>query len=144
MSKRLTAIEVRRVQRLLMAGWRHVEIARELELSVWTVQRIANDPDLQADLVPECALPVDDGPPDYEAAQLKRCPGCGGMVYHWPCLACRDLDSPRVEPAEEVIDELADRVGWDMAEIARCGRRKRTKGNAEYRRQLARAGRFRS
>lgn len=144
MIKRVTAVELVRVKRLLAAGWRHVEIARELELSVWTIQRIANDPRLQLDPLPECELPVDDAPPDYTAADLRRCPGCGGMVYHWPCIACRDLNSPKVEPAPEVIDELVDRVGWDLAEIARCGRRRRTKGNAEYRKQMARAGRFRS
>ncbi len=138
MVKRVTAIELMRVQRLLEWGWRHVEIAKFLQLSLWTIQRIANDPDLQVDPLPECELPVDDAPPGYKAADLRRCPGCGGMVYHWPCIACRDLTSPKVEPAPEVIDELVDRVGWDMAEIARCGRKRRTKGNAEYRRQLAR------
>ena len=55
---------------------------------MWTVQRIANEPDLQADPVPEGELPEDNAPPDYVAANLKRCAGCGGMVYHWPCLAC--------------------------------------------------------
>jgi hypothetical protein len=156
MVKRLTTVELMRVQRLLARGWRHVEIARELELSLWTIQRIANDPDLQADPLPEGELPVDDAPPDYSAAEIRRCSGCGGMVYHWPCLACRDLTSPKAEPAEEVIDELADRVGWDALGgnresgvgsrgIRRWGQRAaRTKGNAEYRKQLARAGRFRS
>ena len=31
-------------------------------------------------------LPEDDAPPDYVATNLRRCPGCGGMVYQWPCL----------------------------------------------------------
>ena len=144
MIKRLTVVELIRVRRMLELEWRHVEIARELKISVWTVQRIANDPDLHADPMPECELPEDDAPPDYEAAELQRCAGCGGMVYHWPCLACEAMNGPRVAPAAEVIDELVDRVGWDMAEVARCGRRRRTKGNAEYRKQLARAGTVRS
>jgi len=144
MVKRVTPWELVKVRRLLALKWRFVEIARELELSLWTIQRIANDPDLQADPLPESELPVDDGPPDYVAAEMRRCPGCGGMVYHWPCLACGVLNSPKVEPAAEVIDELVDRVGWDMAEIARCGRRRRTKGNGAYRKQMAKAGRVRS
>ena len=24
----------------------------------------------------------------FNPGQLRRCPGCGGMVYLWPCLAC--------------------------------------------------------
>jgi hypothetical protein len=140
MVKRVTPWELVKVRRLLAAQWRFVEIARELELSLWTVQRIANDADLQVDPLPECALPVDDAPPDYVAADLRRCPGCGGMVYHWPCIACEALNGPRVPPAPEAVDELVDRVGWDMAEISRCGRRRRTKGNAAYRAKLARRG----
>jgi len=27
--------------------------------------------------------------PGFDAANLRRCPGCGGMVYLWPCLACQ-------------------------------------------------------
>ena len=140
MVKRLTPVDVVRVRRLLDQRWRFVEIARELELSLWTIQRIANDPDLQVDPLPECELPVDDAPPDYVAADMRRCPGCGGMVYHWPCIACEARNGPKVEPAPEVVDELVDRVGWDMAEMARCGRRRRTKGNAEYRAKMARRG----
>jgi hypothetical protein len=34
-------------------------------------------------------LPEDDAPPDYVATNLRRCQGCGGMVYQWPCLTCR-------------------------------------------------------
>ena len=151
MLKQVTPWELVKVRRLLALKWRFVKIARELELSLWTIQRIANDPDLQIDPLPECELPVDDAPPDYVAAELKRCPGCGGMVYHWPCLACRDLSSPPIEPAPEVVDELVDRVGWDVMErrsgregegaSARWGQRQaRTKGNAAYRAKLARRG----
>ena len=55
MNKRVTAWELVKVRRLLALKWRFVEIARELELSLWTIQRIANDPDLQADPLPERA-----------------------------------------------------------------------------------------
>jgi hypothetical protein len=73
---------------------RHTEIARELDLSVWTIARIADKRRFQSDELsedepPEDGLPEDDAPPDYVAKNLRRCPGCGSMVYLWPCLACR-------------------------------------------------------
>lgn len=86
--RRLTFPELLAVRRALAAGMRHVEIARELDLSIWTVQRVAARQ--RYDLNPATAeLPEDDAPPDYSAANLRRCPGCGAMVYVWPCLACR-------------------------------------------------------
>jgi hypothetical protein len=84
----LTFAEFLGVRRLLAAGRRHVEIARELDLGVWTVDRIAAR--LRYDEDPETAeLPQDDAPADYAPENLRRCPRCGAMVYVWPCLACR-------------------------------------------------------
>ena len=31
---------------------------------------------------------IDDLNVGFDAANLRRCAGCGGMVYLWPCLAC--------------------------------------------------------
>jgi hypothetical protein len=31
---------------------------------------------------------VDDLDLGLDPAQLRRCGGCGAMVYRWPCLAC--------------------------------------------------------
>ena len=135
-------------RRLLEARWRFVQIAKELEISVWTVSRIANDPDLNGDPLPDDQLPVDDAPPDFTSANLRRCAGCGGMVYHWPCIACEAMAGPKVPPAPEVVDELADRVGWDVVEVQSprskvqsqrrwSQRRPRTKGSAAYRKELA-------
>lgn len=76
------------VRRALAAGARHVDIARDLNLGFWTVDRIAAR--LRYDEAVEVAeLPDDDAPPDYAATNLRRCPGCGAMVYVWPCLGCR-------------------------------------------------------
>ncbi len=33
-------------------------------------------------------LLVDDLNVGCDPANVRRCPGCGGMVYLWPCLAC--------------------------------------------------------
>lgn len=86
--RRLTLPELLAIRRALAAGMRQVEIARELELGVWTIERIAAR--RRYDLDPATAdLPEDDAPPDYAAANLRRCPSCGAIVYVWPCLACR-------------------------------------------------------
>jgi hypothetical protein len=140
MTIRLTPLKLLMARRLLEAQWRFVQIAKELEISVWTVSRIANDPDLNGDPLPDDQLPVDDAPPDYTSANLRRCTGCGGMVYHWPCIACEAMAGPKAPPAPEVVDELADRVGWDLMERgSRWGQRKRrTKGSEAYRKELAR------
>jgi len=114
MSRILTFPEFFTVRHRLRAGVRHTEIARELDLFVWTVTRIATEPQYQADPILEADLPQDDPPPDYAASKLRRCPGCGAMVYRWPCLACFMANSPRLPLAEEVdddaesVDELVD------------------------------------
>ena len=118
MSTLLTPPLFRSVRSMLRASWRHCEIARETGLSVWTIDRIASDlrqRDIQGvgsqlrhrsldveNRLPQLTegpfpvdLPEDDAPPNYVAANLRRCPGCGGMVYQWPCLTCRLRASPR-------------------------------------------------
>jgi hypothetical protein len=84
----LTFAEFVAVRRLLRAGRRHVEIARAVNLGIWTVDRIAARLRYDEDAA-TAELPSDDAPPDYAAENLRRCPHCGGMVYVWPCLACR-------------------------------------------------------
>jgi hypothetical protein len=109
MDHRLTHPEVLTVRTLLARGWRHTEIARELNLSVWTIARIHDDWRHQLDPLTEDELPVDDAPPDYQAENLRRCDGCGAMVYVWPCIACRmATQTLRVPPAPEVNDEVDD------------------------------------
>jgi len=93
------------IRRLLRAGIRHAEIARRFDLAVGTIARIASERRLRRrklHLLTESDLPEDDQPPDYLAANLRRCPGCGGMVYQWPCLVCR------LRAAEEAGVALAD------------------------------------
>jgi hypothetical protein len=89
MFRRLTHLDVLAVRRGLQAGARHVEIARALNLGVWTIDRIAARERYITDTITDADLPEDDAPPDYVAENLRRCPDCGAMVYVWPCLACR-------------------------------------------------------
>ena len=88
----LTHEQLLAVRRALRAGARHTQIARQMNLDVGTISRIASDRKLRRRklaLLTESDLPEDDPPPDYSARRLRRCPGCGAMVYRWPCLACR-------------------------------------------------------
>ena len=89
---RLTHLDLAAIRRLLRASVRHAEIAKRLNLAVGTISRIASDRRLRRkklELLGELDLPEDDAPPEYVASNLRRCPACGGMVYQWPCLACR-------------------------------------------------------
>lgn len=101
MTRRLTPHQYAALCQALAAGRRHAEIARTLDLSPWTIARVADDLRRHADGIPpdllEEGLPADDGPPHFAARQLRRCPGCGGMVYLWPCLACR-MAAARPQP----------------------------------------------
>jgi hypothetical protein len=126
MSHRLTVPEFLAVRRALRAGRRHTEIARDLNLSVWTIARIDDQQRYQLDPVTDDELPVDDAPPDYLAQNLRRCPGCGAMVYLWPCRACQmaTLTEP-VPPAPEVDDEASEPEPRSTTQKRQRWRRKR-------------------
>ena len=119
-TRRLTENEFYAVRRAILAGLRQVEIARELNLSVWTIARVADTLRFVTDSVTDEQLPVDDAPPDYVAKNLRRCGGCGAMIYVTPCVACKlGTAVQRVPPAEEVLDDLVDIVGWDEVAVTR-------------------------
>jgi len=109
----LTIPELAVIRRMLRANIRHTEIARRLGLPVETVTRVATSRRIRRrklHLLTDEDLPEGDAPPDYLAANLRRCEGCGGMVYHWPCLACciRDAQSAGIVlPVEEDADCIA-------------------------------------
>jgi hypothetical protein len=89
----LTAADIRRVRFLLRAGFRYPQIARETGWSIWTIARIASHPCFSrlvaddSDLEEDEVL-TDDAPPEFAADRLRRCDGCGALVYQWPCLTC--------------------------------------------------------
>ena len=114
MSHILTHAEFLTIRRRLAGGVRHADIARELNLSVWTIARIADRRRFLPAEFDECEIPTaeictaemcaaelfeDDSPPDYVAQRLRRCPGCGAMVYVWPCIACgQGVSTPTIAP----------------------------------------------
>ncbi len=102
------------IRRLLRASVRHAEIARRFDLAVGTISRIASVRRLRRaklHLLTENELPEDDPPPDYLAANLRRCPGCGGLVYQWPCLACRLRAAEEAGVALEDDEPLSHQPG---------------------------------
>jgi hypothetical protein len=101
MSSNLTLEQFQAVRRMLRERKRYVEIARTLDLSLWTVTRIAVEPQFQRDDLTEAELPEDDAPADFVSSELRRCTGCGAMVYRWPCLGCQMAESPRLADAVE-------------------------------------------
>jgi len=112
MQHRLTIDQFIIVRRMLRRRWRHHEIARALNLSMWTIARIADDRQMRRDPVPEEELPEDDAPADYVANDLRRCGGCGALVYVWPCIACQmatKTGSLRMPEPEEGDDD-----DWDI------------------------------
>lgn len=67
--------------KLAALGWSRRLIARATGLDRTTIDRILGGPG-----------PPDEEPDDDPLAAAKaratRCPGCGGLVYQWPCLTC--------------------------------------------------------
>ena len=123
MVRQMTSIDVAAVQQMLAAKWRHVQIARELNLSLWTIGKIARAFREEEEILSEGEALDDDAPPGFEAKNLLRCPECGAMVYLWPCLACRiamttlPLVDEEIEEDEEdeEEEELGDLFGVEEA-----------------------------
>jgi len=132
MSRRLTAEEMQIIRRAIARGVRHTDIARNLNLSVWTIDRIAVEHRCGIDPMEGEELPFDDAPAEYEAKNLHRCGGCGAMVYLWPCVACLMAVKERVPAAREVEDGEEESGGVGERVI------RRTKRNAVYRVKMAR------
>ena len=74
------------VRRLAAQGWQQRLIARQLQLSRSTVSRIVLG-QWRPKTESTAALPFDDLFAE-QRLHAKRCDGCGGFVYHWPCLTC--------------------------------------------------------
>ena len=68
------------IRELYELGWSQRRIAKRFEVSTTTVYRIVHDR----------WHPVDQQDDPFWELKLRaeRCPGCGGLVYEWPCRAC--------------------------------------------------------
>ena len=148
-TSRLTLLTFAGIRAALAAGLRHTEIAREFGVSVWTIQRIASDRTLEGDELTDDDMPLDDAPPDYVPRNLRRCPECGGMVYVWPCLACRMAVSEGPALAPEAKNRQAEAKECKPAaagrpSIASASRKERTSEKRLTRRRRRRRARRRA
>ena len=71
-----------RIRDLLALRLSQEKIAARLGMSPANVGKIARQ------LADEAPQALDDLPPGFDQRNLRRCPGCGAMVYLWPCLTC--------------------------------------------------------
>ncbi|WP_254512814.1 helix-turn-helix domain-containing protein [Anatilimnocola floriformis] len=93
-----TAINFARILELAAEGHSQRWIARRLGIDRATVSQVvqaaAEQPNPQAasnaaEINFSSDLPnPDDAPPGFDPANVRRCCGCGALVYLWPCLAC--------------------------------------------------------
>lgn len=72
------------ILKLHRAGWPARHIARRVGVSDMTVRRVVRG----VWKPPPVALCEDDDPFREFRLLARRCPGCGGLVYQWPCLTC--------------------------------------------------------
>jgi hypothetical protein len=72
------------------------EIAAETGLSTATVVAIS-----EGRIGPSRIAVDDDHPLRDEMLRAKRCPGCGGLVFIWPCLACQITGAITPVPASQ-------------------------------------------
>jgi|GEM_PF-5870458 len=97
------SVDLRRIVELAAQGHSHRRIARRLGIDRETVARIVAAQVIAARThvdIRHCSdglldqtppgdfLTPQDDPPFFDAANLRRCRGCGSLVYIWPCLAC--------------------------------------------------------
>lgn len=83
-----------RVRELLAENLPPNDIATRVALPVETVNDIA------AGRAKPSRIIVDRDDPQHEAVvNSQRCPGCGGMVYRWPCLGCQ-IAAQRLAPPQ--------------------------------------------
>lgn len=96
MNPLLPAAELRRLAALHDQGFSERWIARRFDLSAPTIrQRLRQIRHETASALPlptlppgDPPLPEGDAPPGYDSTNVRRCRGCGALVYLWPCLAC--------------------------------------------------------
>jgi hypothetical protein len=80
MNHTLTLEQVQSIRRLAASDRPQRAIARQLGLSTTSVHRVLTGK-WQPPVLP-------DDPLEQLKLQARRCLGCGGLVYEWPCRTC--------------------------------------------------------
>ncbi len=90
MSASLNRLDSQRILALYEQGYSQRWIARRLDIAPRTVFCRLQDLLGQAptDFVEIDPTVTEETPPGFDPANLRRCRGCGAIVYLWPCLAC--------------------------------------------------------
>ncbi len=96
MNTALSPADFRRIAALHDQGFSERWIARRFDLSAPTIGRTLRKIRSEPGSTPQTAIfppgdpppPVDETPPGYYPTNIRRCRGCGALVYLWPCLAC--------------------------------------------------------
>lgn len=85
-----------RVRELLADGLSHAQIAASVPVGLATIEGIAT-----GELRPSRIVVDADDPEREQMLAARRCPGCGAMVYVWPCLGCQ-VASGQPAPAQRL------------------------------------------
>ncbi|HTN73748.1 MAG TPA: hypothetical protein VL096_00825 [Pirellulaceae bacterium] len=91
-----------RVRELLAEQIPPPQIAQSLALPLQTVLGIASGEQQPSRLIVE-----QDDSPREEMLTSRRCPGCGAMVYVWPCLGCQIASGEPATPRRKQLGGLS-------------------------------------
>jgi hypothetical protein len=97
MSHRISQETAETIRRLAASQWPQREIARQLQVSTTSVHRVLHGT--------WASIDDSDDPWAKLKRQARRCPGCGGLVYEWPCRTCRMRE--RVEQERTTLKRAA-------------------------------------
>ncbi len=94
------------VRERLADGLPHDFIALEVGLSTGTIAGIAAERIRPSRIVVE-----EDDPLREEMLTAKRCPGCGALVFTWPCLACQMAAAAKLPVKKAKKPRAVKRIG---------------------------------
>jgi hypothetical protein len=107
MNRPLPAHAAQAAVSLQRQGFSRRWIARRLQIAPQTIAARCREAETDDQHLPPTRLPCDDeAPPGYDAANVRRCEGCGSLVYLWPCLGCKLAAMPRPAPIVQVGVQL--------------------------------------
>jgi hypothetical protein len=103
MNRPLQAHAAQAAVSLQRQGFSRRWIARRLQIAPQTIAARCREAETDDRPLPPTRQPSEDeAPPGYDAANVRRCEGCGSLVYLWPCLGCKLAATPRPAPAVQL------------------------------------------
>jgi hypothetical protein len=115
-------------------------IARRLQIAPQTIAARCREAETDDRPLPPTRQPLeDDTPPGYDAANVRRCEGCGSLVYLWPCLGCKLAAMPRPAPTVKLAGQPARRTITGKLARRKKSRRKARRLKVRRSRSVVRA-----